>query len=177
MIATIAVIAAIAEKRKKTSAIAAIIWNHSPAIAATIIAEIWKVLSQRSLSMRSLESGFHMISELFFSVIAVIIWKPGLIYRNNLPPFLFNCYLYALQTYLTHSSKLRLLLVLNLGGLHSTVTRPVYFLTWPIRVCASGQSIVRVQDLDRARHTRHKRAIIKKHLISANRNIHPTSFE
>ena len=28
-----------------------------------------------------------------------------------------------------------------------------------------------------SRHTRHKRAIIKKHLISANRNIHPTSFE
>ena len=128
--------------------------------------------------MRSLESGFHMISELFFSVIAVTIWKPGLIYRNNLPPFLFNCYLYALQKYRTHSSKLRLLLILNLGGLHSSmVTRPVYFLTWPIRVCASGQSIVRVQDLHRARHTRHKRAIIKRHLISSNRNIHPTSFE
>ena len=57
------------------------------------------------------------------------------------------------------------------------VTRRVYFLIWPIRGCASGQSIARVQDLDRARHTRHKRAIIKKHLISANRNIHPTSFE
>ena len=37
--ATIAVIAAIAEK-KKTSAIAAILWNSSPAIAATTIAEI-----------------------------------------------------------------------------------------------------------------------------------------
>ena len=54
MIATIAVIAAIAEK-KKTSA-----------IAATTITEIQKVLSQRSLSLRSLESGFHMIAELFF---------------------------------------------------------------------------------------------------------------
>ena len=42
MIATIAVITAIAEK-KKTSAIAAIIairWRHSPAIAATIISLI-----------------------------------------------------------------------------------------------------------------------------------------
>ena len=57
------------------------------------------------------------------------------------------------------------------------VTRRVYFLIWPIRGCASGQSIARVEDLDRARHTRHKQAIIKKHLISANRNIHPTSFE
>ena len=54
----------------------------------------------------------------FFSVIAAItaivaiIWKLGLIYRNNYPPSLLNCYLYALQTYRTHSSKLRLLLVL-----------------------------------------------------------------
>ena len=45
------------------------------------------------------------------TAIVVIIWKPGLIYRNNHPPFLLNCYLYALQTYRTHSSKLRLLLV------------------------------------------------------------------
>ena len=37
--------------------------------------------------------------------------------------------------------------------------------------------IARVEDLDRARHTKHKQAIIKKHFISANRNIHPTSFE
>ena len=43
---------------KKSSAIAA--------IAATTIAEIEKVLSQWSLSLRSLESGFHMIAELFF---------------------------------------------------------------------------------------------------------------
>ena len=54
----------------------------------------------------------------FFSVIAAItaivaiIWKLGLIYRNNYPPSLLNCYLYALQTCRTHSSKLRLLLVL-----------------------------------------------------------------
>ena len=46
------------------------------------------------------------------TAIVVIIWKPGLIYRNNHPPFLLNCYLYALQTYRTHSSKLRLLLVI-----------------------------------------------------------------
>ena len=56
MIATIAVTAAIAEKKKKTSA-----------IAATTIAEILKVLCQRSLSLRLLESGFHMIDEFFFS--------------------------------------------------------------------------------------------------------------
>ena len=74
----------------------------------------------RSLSLRSLESGFYMIAELFFFSaitaidIVAIIWKPGLIYRNNHPPFLLNCYLYALQTYRMHSSKLRLLLV-NIG--------------------------------------------------------------
>ena len=45
------------------------------------------------------------------------------------------------------------------------VTRRVYFLIWPIRGCASGQGIARVEDLDRARHTRHKQAIIKKHLF------------
>ena len=55
----------------------------------------------------------------FFSAIAAItaivalIWKPGLIYCNNHPPFLLNCYLYFLQTYRTHSSKLWLLLVLK----------------------------------------------------------------
>ena len=60
-----------------------------------------------------------MIAELFFSAIAAItaivaiIWKLGLIYRNDHQPFLLNCYLYALQTYRTHSSKLRLLLVLK----------------------------------------------------------------
>ena len=66
--------------------------------------------SQRQQSLISLRS-----LNFFFSVIAAIvaiIWKPGLIYRNNHPPFLLNCYLYALQTYRTHSSKLRLLLVL-----------------------------------------------------------------
>ena len=57
----------------------------------------------------------------FFSAIVAIIWKPGLIYRNNHPPFLLNCYLYALQTYRTHSPKLRLLLVyLNQNLLRST---------------------------------------------------------
>ena len=58
MIATIAVIA-----EKKRSAIPAIIWKPDfpaiVAIAATMIAEIEKVLSPRSLSLRSLwlESG------------------------------------------------------------------------------------------------------------------------
>ena len=66
MIATIAVIAAIAEK-KKLHRTQRSYGNHSSAmatIAATTIAEIEKVLSQRSLSLRSLESGFHMIAEL-----------------------------------------------------------------------------------------------------------------
>ena len=55
----------------------------------------------------------------FFSAIAAItaivalIWKPGLIYCNNHPPFLLNCYLYFLQTYRTHSSKPWLLLLLK----------------------------------------------------------------
>ena len=68
-----------------------------------------------------------MIADFFFSAIAAItaivaiIWKAGLIYRNNHPPFLLNCYLYALQTYRTHSPKLRLLLVyLNENLLRST---------------------------------------------------------
>ena len=39
-------------------------------------------------------------------------------------------------------------LAIVLGGLHSVVTRRVYFHIWPIRVCASGQSIVRVKDLE-----------------------------
>ena len=56
---------------------------------------------------------------IFFSAIAaivviIILWNLSLIYRNNHPPFLLNCYLYALQTYQTHSSKLWLLLVIDL---------------------------------------------------------------
>ena len=63
----IAMIDAIAEKKKSST-----------------IAEIEKVLSQRSLSLRSLESGFHMIEAIakpFFpsAIVAImaIIWKPG----------------------------------------------------------------------------------------------------
>ena len=84
----------------------------------------------------------------------------------------------------THSSKLGLLLVLNPN---CYCTRWFAFNGYPAGVLpymanagyASGQSIVRVQDLrlDRARHTRYKRAIFKRHLISSNRNIHPPSFE
>ena len=71
--------------RKKSSAIIAIIWkplssNHSNSL--TMITEIEKVLSRRSLSLRSqrlLERGFHMIgmitaiASLFFSAIVAII--------------------------------------------------------------------------------------------------------
>jgi len=52
-------------------------------IAATTIAEIELFISQRLLSLRSLESGFHIIAELFFSAITAItvmveiIWKLG----------------------------------------------------------------------------------------------------
>ena len=73
--------------------------------------------------MISLKPGVHMIATIAViaaiaaiaekkktSAIAAIIWKPGLIYRNNHPLFLLNSYLYALQTYRTHSPKLRLLL-------------------------------------------------------------------
>ena len=61
MIATIAVIAAIAEK-KKVQRSQRSHRKHSPAIAATTIPEIEKVPSQRLLSLRSPESGFHMIA-------------------------------------------------------------------------------------------------------------------
>ena len=66
----------------------------------------------------------------YFSAITAIVaimWKPGLIYRNNHPPLLLNCYLYVLQTYRTHPSKLRLLLVFTF--------LPVCFLMLP--VCCS----------------------------------------
>ena len=66
MIATTAVNAVIAEKTKRSAiaAIIATIWKPRdfPSIAATTIAEIEKVLSQRSLSLRSLESGFLVIA-------------------------------------------------------------------------------------------------------------------
>ena len=68
----IATIAAIAEK-KKVQRSQRSYGNHSSTIAATTIAEKEKVLSQRSLLLRSLESGFQMIAmiaviaELFFS--------------------------------------------------------------------------------------------------------------
>ena len=57
MIATIAVIAAITEKKKVQRSYG----NHSPVIAVTTIAEIELFISQRLLSLqslRSLESGF-----------------------------------------------------------------------------------------------------------------------
>ena len=66
--------------------------------------DLWRVVSIWSLNYL-----FSVIAAII--AIVAIIWKPGLIYRNNRPPFPLNCYLYALQTYRTHSSKLRLLLV------------------------------------------------------------------
>ena len=77
MIATIAVIAAIAEKKKFSDHMETM---HFPAIAATTITEIELFISQRLLLLRSLEIGFHMIAELFLSAITAmveIIWKLG----------------------------------------------------------------------------------------------------
>ena len=54
-------------------------------IAATTITEIELFISQISLPLRSLESGFLMIAEIFFSVMAAItaiIWKLGLSYAS-----------------------------------------------------------------------------------------------
>ena len=62
MIATIAVIA----ETKKVQQLQQSYGNHFPVITATTITEIEKILSQRSLSLQSLESGFLMIAELFF---------------------------------------------------------------------------------------------------------------
>ena len=55
MIATIAVIAAITEEKKFSDHMETM---HSPAIAATTIAEIELFVSQRLLSLQSLGSGF-----------------------------------------------------------------------------------------------------------------------
>ena len=61
MIATIAVIAAIADKKKKVQRSYG---NHFPAIAATTITEIGLFLSQRSLWLRSLLSlNFFFLSD------------------------------------------------------------------------------------------------------------------
>ena len=73
-------LAVIAERKKVQRSYG----NHSPAIVATTISGIELFPSQRSSSLRSLrslESGFHMIAaiaQLFFSAIVAIIWKPGL---------------------------------------------------------------------------------------------------
>ena len=117
MIATIAVIAAIAEKKKKL--------QRSQRSYETTLQRSQRQQSLRYkkfyLSDRCRCDRWRVVSiwslNFFFSAIAAItaivaiIWKPGLIYRNNHPPFLLNSYLYALQTHRTHSSKLRLLLV------------------------------------------------------------------
>ena len=119
MIATIAVIAAIAEKKKKL--------QRSQRSYETTLQRSQRQQSLRYkkfyLSDRCRCDRWRVVSiwslNFFFSAIAAItaivaiIWKPGLIYRNNHPPFLLNCYLYFLQTYQTYSSKLRLLLGLK----------------------------------------------------------------
>ena len=102
MIDTIAVIAAIVEKKKKL--------QRSQRSYETTLQQWQRQQSHRSFSLRSLESGFHMIAELFFlsdHSDRSDHMETGL----NHPPFLLNCYPYALQTYRTHSPKLRLLLV------------------------------------------------------------------
>jgi len=68
------------------------------------LSDRWRVLSIWS-------PNFFFWVTTAITVIVAIIWKPGLIYRNNHPPFLLNCSMYALLTYRRHSPKLRLLLV------------------------------------------------------------------
>ena len=81
MIGTIAVIAAIA-KKKKGSAIAAIIWKplSSDSSADRSDNDRWdrKSSIQRLLSLRSLTLFFSEIA-----VIVAIIWKPGFIVTNR----------------------------------------------------------------------------------------------
>ena len=118
MIATIAVIAAIAEKKKNFSDRSDHSDHMKPLSSDRSDNNRWDIKSSfvagrcdrwRVVSTGSLNFFFSAIT-----AIVAIIWKPGLIYRNNHPPFPLNCYLYALQTYRTHSSKLRLLLVIKL---------------------------------------------------------------
>ena len=93
----IAMIAVIAEK-KKVQRSQRSYGNHFPSIAATTITEIELFISQRSLSLRSLENGFLIIAmitaiaELFFSAIVAIIWKPGLSYASLVNKIRFNNY-------------------------------------------------------------------------------------
>ena len=126
MIVTIVVIA---EKKKKSAiaAIIAIIWNHSLAIAATTISAI--VVAAIAGEWFPYDHWTFFFSAIAaITAIVAIIWKPGLIYRNH-PPFLLNCYLYALQTYRTHSSKLRLLLV-RLAKLDHRTDYPIWCFSW-----------------------------------------------
>ena len=51
----------------------------------------------RVVSIWSLNFFFSAIAAIT-AIIAIISRKPGLIYHNNHPPFLLNCYLYALQS-------------------------------------------------------------------------------
>ena len=63
-------------------------------IAATTTTEIELFIPQRSLSLRSLESGFLMIA--MIAAIAekklAIIWKPGLSYASLVNKIRFNNY-------------------------------------------------------------------------------------
>ena len=64
--------------------------------------EIWKFyLSDRCACDRWIVVSIWSLN--FFlsaiaAIIAIISQKPGLIYHNNHPPFLLNCYLHALQS-------------------------------------------------------------------------------
>ena len=82
MIATIAVIAAIAEKKKNFSDRS----DHMKPLSSDP--------SDNNLSDR-LNFFFSAIAAI--TAIIAITWKPAKIYRNNHPPFLLNCYLYTLQ--------------------------------------------------------------------------------
>ena len=68
--------------------------SHSPAIAAITIAEIELFLSQRSLPVQSLNSGFHIIAAIanffffFFSAIAAIV---AIIWKHNAKQVTIAC--------------------------------------------------------------------------------------
>ena len=103
IIATIAVIAAVTEKKEL---------QRSQRSYETTLQRPQR--SQRQQSLRHKKFYLSDPCHCDHSDRSDPVWKPGFTYRNNHPPFLLDCYLYTLQTYETHSSKLWLLLVITI---------------------------------------------------------------
>ena len=105
MIATIAVIAAIAEKKKKLqrsqrsyeTTLQRSQRQQSLRYKKFYLSDRCRCDRWRVVSIWSLNFFFSAIAAIT-AIIAIISRKPGLIYHNNHPPFLLNCYLYALQS-------------------------------------------------------------------------------